>query len=235
MPRKPRFFLTDIPVHIIIRGNNKQIIFGDEDDYLAYLKWLGEGLEYSSTRLHAYVLMSNHIHLLVSADEGGNISKLPQYIGRKYVPFFNRKYGRTGTIWEGRFKASSVDSENYLLACYRYIEMNPVRAAMVCSPDEYRWSSYRANALGEQEAILAPHPLYQQLAVNDAQRQACYRELFTDVLDSEIVGYIRASVQTGTPLGNDKFKAEVEKLLGMKVGQARRGRPAKRKMALKGY
>jgi putative transposase len=235
MPRKPRFFLPDIPVHIIIRGNNRQVVFTEKEDNLVFMEWLGEGLEYSCSRLHAYVLMSNHVHLLVSAGEGGNISRLPHSIGRKYVPFFNRKYGCTGTIWEGRFKASSIDSENYLLVCYRYIEMNPVRAGMVGSPEKYRWSSYRANALGEDESILSPHRLCQQLGADNAKWQSSYRELFTDVLDCEVMGHIRASVQTGTPLGNNKFKADVEKLLGTKVGQARQGRPRRRKTDTKGY
>ena len=227
MPRKPRFFLPDIPVHMVIRGNNRQVVFAEVDDYQAYLEWLAEGLEYSQSRLHAYVLMSNHVHLLVSASEPSNLSKLPQFVGRKYVPYFNHKYGRTGTIWEGRFKASSIDSEGYLLACYRYIEMNPVRAGMVESPKDYRWSSYGANALGHKDAMVTPHVLYQKLGRTDAQRQAGYRALFETEEDNKIVGAIRASVQTGTPLGNDKFKAEVERLLGMKVGQARRGRPKK--------
>ena len=228
MPRKPRFFLPDVPVHIVIRGNNRQVVFAEDTDYLAYLEWLGEGLEYSQSRLHAYVLMGNHVHLLVSASTPSNLSKLPQYVGRKYVPFFNHKYGRTGTIWEGRFKASSIDSEHYLLACYRYIEMNPVRANMVESPENYRWSSYGINALGHKTEFVTPHSLYQQLGRNEAQRQTNYRELFADAQDSNLLGEIRASVQTGTPLGNDKFKSEVEKLLGMKVGQSRRGRPEKR-------
>lgn len=225
MPRKPRFFLPDVPVHIVIRGNNKQVVFAEDEDYLTYLEWLGEGLESSESRLHAYVLMENHVHLLVSAKEPANYSKLPQYIGRKYVPYFNHKYGRSGTIWEGRFKASSIDSDDYLLACYRYIEMNPVRAGTVKSPEAYQWSSYGVNALGEKSDIVTPHTLYKKLAWRIAKRQANYRALFEDALDTKTLGDIRGALQTGTPLGNDKFKKKVEKLLGMKVGHARRGRP----------
>ena len=235
MPRKPRIFLPNIPVHMVIRGNNKQVIFAEEQDNLTYLDWLEEGLEQTDSQLHAYVLMSNHVHLLVSSSKGENISRLSQHVGRKYVPYFNRKYGRSGTIWEGRFKASSVESENYLLACYRYIEMNPVRAGMVSSPGAYRWSSYRANALGHSETLITPHPVYQELGKDEEQRLTRYRELFSDILDGKLVDTIRASTQTGTPLGNDKFKEEVEKTLGIKIGQTRRGRPTGYKPGVKGY
>ena len=141
-------------------------------------------------------------------------------MGRKYVPYFNHKYGRSGTLWEGRFKASSIDIERYLLTCYRYIELNPVRAHMVDKPDEYRWSSYRANAYGAANPILTPHRLYLSLGKDKQQRARRYRESFKEVLDDTMINDIRASVQTGTPLGNDRFKAEVERLLGVKVGQA---------------
>ncbi len=132
------------------------------------------------------------------------------------------------TLWEGRFKASSIDSERYLLTCYRYIELNPVRANMVEKPDEYRWSSHGANAYGAKNRIVTPHPLYLDLGNNSKQRARCYRESFKEVLDGAQISDIRASLQTGTPLGNERIKAEVEKLLGVKVGQTRRGRPNKR-------
>jgi len=213
---------------MVIRGNSRKVIFAEADDYHAYLGWLKEGAETHDCLIHAYVLMSNHVHLLISASNPANLSKLPQHVGRKYVPYFNHKYGRSGTLWEGRFKASSIDSERYLLTCYRYIELNPVRASMVEKPDEYRWSSYRANAYGRTNPILTPHPLYLALGKDSKQRARRYREGFKEVLDDKLIHDIRASVQTGTPLGNDRFKAEVERLLGVKVGHAHRGRPSKK-------
>lgn len=212
---------------MVVRGNSRQVVFAEADDYHAYLGWLKEGADTHACQIHAYVLMSNHVHLLLSASDPSNLSKLPQHVGRKYVPYYNHKYDRSGTLWEGRFKASSIDSERYLLTCYRYIELNPVRAKMVEKPDEYRWSSYRANAYGVGVAnpILTPHPLYVSLGKDKPQRARRYREGFKAVLDDQQINDIRASVQTGTPLGNDRFKAEIERLLGVKVGEARRGRP----------
>lgn len=213
---------------MVIRGNSRKVVFAETDDYHAYLGWLKEGADTHACQIHAYVLMSNHVHLLISASNPNNLSKLPQHIGRKYVPYFNHKYDRSGTLWEGRFKASSIDSERYLLSCYRYIELNPVRAGMVEKPDEYRWSSYRANAYGATNPILTPHPLYLSLGKDKRQRNRRYREGFKEALEEKQIKDIRASVQTGTPLGNDRFKAEVERLLDVKVGQARRGRPSKK-------
>ena len=229
MPRKPRFFLADVPVHMIIRGNNRQAVFAEAEDYQTYMNWLGEGAETHACAVHAYVLMSNHVHLLVSAGDPGNLSRLPQFVGRRYVPYFNHKYGHSGTLWEGRFKACSIESERYLLVCYRYIELNPVRAGMVEKPDEYRWSSYRANAYGASNPLLTPHTLYLSLGKDRKQCAKRYRQSFKDVLNDQLINDIRATVQTGTPLGNDRFKAKVEQLLGVKVGQPRRGRPKKRR------
>ncbi len=234
MPRKPRFFLPEVPVHVVLRGNSRQAIFAEESDYHAYLGWLKEGADSHDCRIHAYVLMSNHVHLLVSASEPRNLSKLPQHVGRKYVPYFNHKYGRSGTLWEGRFKASSIDTEQYLFTCYRYIELNPVRAKMVEKPEEYPWSSYRGNACGANDPILTPHPLYLALGENNLERTKNYREGFKEALGAEIVSEIRAAVQTGTPLGNDRFKSEIERLLRVKVGYSRRGRPAKSRKDFKG-
>jgi len=175
VPRKPRFFLPDVPVHMIVRGNNRQVIFADDQDRLMYLRWLKEAALKHDCRIHAYVLMDNHVHLLVSALEPKDISRLPQTIGRHYVPHFNHKYGRTGTIWEGRFKASSVDTDQYLLTCMRYIELNPIRALMVAHPKEYRWSSHVGNAYMQEDSILTPHPLYQSLGRDDQERRKHYR------------------------------------------------------------
>jgi putative transposase len=227
MPRKPRFFLPNIPVHMIIRGNNRQPVFIEEEDFLAYQNWMMEGGSICDCQIHAYVLMTNHIHILLSADKPSNISKFSQAIGRKYVPYFNRKYEKSGTLWEGRFKASSIDTEHYLLACYRYIEMNPVRAGMVSDCKDYLWSSHLANAYGERDKLLTPHSLYLHLGATKKTRQKSYRELFSRELGGDLLSEIRYSTQTGTPLGGKKFKEEIESLLQVKVGHLSRGRPRK--------
>ena len=156
MPRKPRFFLPDVPVHVVQRGNNRQAVFFDDSDYRAYLSWIREGCERYGCEIHAYVLMTNHVHLLATPQATNSISRMLQYVGRRYVPYINHTYGRTGTLWEGRFKASLIHAEGYLLTCYRYIELNPVRAQMVEAPELYRWSSFRANALGGFERVVRP-------------------------------------------------------------------------------
>jgi len=228
MPRKPRFYLPGIPAHIIQRGNNRQAIFFAEDDYLAYLRWLKEGAKQHGCRLHAYVLMTNHVHLLMTPHEKGSISRAIQYVGRRYVTYVNARYGRSGTLWEGRHKGCLVADDQYLLTCMRYIELNPVRAGMVTRPVDYRWSSYQSNASGEMEQGLDPHRLYLGLGGSSLERAHAYRELFRSSLDPEEVHALRATAQTGTPLGNDRFRAEVESMLARSVGQPRRGRPAKR-------
>ncbi len=177
--------------------------------------------------LHAYVLMTNHVHLLLSPDTQQGISHLMQYVGRHYVPYVNRVYRRTGTLWEGRYKASLIQAERYLLVCMRYIELNPVRAGMVKSPAQYRWSSYRVNSQGHEDQLITPHDCYRALARNQAARQVAYRALFRQPLASEQLSEVRAAWSTGTPLGNDRFRATIERTLKTKVGQAQRGRPQK--------
>ncbi|MGH8510766.1 MAG: transposase [Gammaproteobacteria bacterium] len=227
MPRKPRFHLSGVPVHVVQRGNNRQPVFYDEQDYRGYLKWLEEGADRYGCAIHAYVLMTNHVHLLLSPANGESIGRLMQYLGRHYVLYINYHYGRSGTLWEGRYKASLIQAQDYLLACYRYIETNPLRAGMVKSPGEYRWSSYGDNALGGEDRLVTPHSCYLALGRRRAERMANYKALFKAHIDEGQLKEIRAAWQTGTPLGNHRFKAEVEAMLGKKVGQAKRGRPSK--------
>jgi putative transposase len=170
--------------------------------------------------------MTNHVHILVTPGKQNSISLMMQYVGRRYVPYINATYGTSGSIWEGRYKASMIHDEEYLLTCMRYIELNPVRAGMVKSPGAYRWSSYRVNGQGARTDILQPHPLYLQLGSSAKQRLEAYRELFKVHIDSDQLEDIRAAWQTGTPLGNDYFREKIETKLKCKVGQARRGRPA---------
>lgn len=154
MARKPRLDLVGVPQHIIQRGNNRDICFVANDDYAAYTHWLQETSQKYDVAVHAWVFMTNHVHLLATPAVKGAVSKMMQSIGRRYVQYFNHTYRRSGTLWEGRFKSCLVDSEQYLLECYRYIELNPVRAGMVDEPSKYRWSSYCINALGKASKFM---------------------------------------------------------------------------------
>jgi len=233
MPRKLRFYLPGIPAHIIQRGNNRQAVFFCDEDCCAYLGWLKSGARTHGCAIHAYVLMTNHVHLLVTPQQRDSISRLMQYVGRHYVTYINHHYGRSGSLWEGRHKGCVIAQDGYFLACGRYIELNPVRAGMVMHPGEYRWSSFRGNALGEADGLLAQHDVYRALGRSASERQHTYRALFRTALDPEQIHDIRATVQTGTPLGNDRFREQIEQALGCKVGQARRGKPSRD--AVKGY
>jgi putative transposase len=225
VPRKPRFYLPGIPAHIVQRGNCRQATFFDDDDYAAYLNWLYDGAQRHHCAIHAYALMTNHVHFLVTPQRGESISRLVQYVGRHYVTYVNRAYRKSGTLWEGRHKGCLISSDDYLLACMRYIELNPVRAGMVSCPGDYRWSSYRFNAGDRPTPVLTPHPVYLGLGRTQQERVYAYRELFRSALEPDQVHHIRATVQTGTPLGNDRFKEQIEQALQCKVGHSRRGRP----------
>ena len=227
MPRKPRFFVANVANHIIQRGNNKDAVFFEEEDYRKYLTILNEAAIKHGVKIHAYVLMTNHIHLLATADTNTGISQLMQQIGRFYVPYVNFKYNRTGTLWEGRFKSSLVADDIYLLACMRYIEMNPVRAKMVTSPQKYKWSSYHSNVRGTYDPLISEHVSYKALARSRKKQQETYRDLFLEHLDEKTLNEINNCVQTGTPLGDNKFRSQIESKLKIKVGYNTRGRPKK--------
>ncbi len=226
MPRKPRFFLPDVPVHIVQRGHSHEPVFFEDSDYQVYLGWLLEAAERYDCDIHAYALMTNHIHILSTPHETQGISRMMQYIGRYYVPYINHTYGTSGTLWEGRFKASLISDEQYLLTCMRYIELNPVRANMVNSPGHYRWSSYRHNAQGKADKLVTEHSLYTEIGGTKVTRCENYKGLFKTYIDDEQLQSIRAAWQTGTPLGNRYFQEKIERKLKTKVGQARRGRPS---------
>jgi len=217
-------------VHAIQRGNIRQAIFFDESDYRLYLGWLKVAAEKYACQIHAYVLMTNHVHLLITPEHQDSLSRLFQYVGRYYVTYVNNTYGRTGTLWEGRYKANIVEEEDYLLSCHRYIELNPVRAGMVERPEDYPWSSYGGNALSTCDSLLIPHKLYLKLGGNDKSRAVAYRSLFQTSFDQGMLDEVRTCLQSGTPLGNDRFKTQVEQILKVRVGQAKRGRPSKKMM-----
>jgi len=212
-------------VHVFQRGHNREPVFFDDQDYLAYLRFLKASADTLGCLIHAYVLMTNHVHLLVTPKAANDISLLFQSIGRYFVPYINKTYQRRGSLWEGRHKGHILESEVYFLTCMRYIEMNPVRAEMVEHPAQYRWSSYAANALGIDNAIIQPHELYLLLGKTPEERQAAYRGLFATAINPDELDLIRASLHSGTPLGNDRFKEKIESALGCTVGFSKRGRP----------
>lgn len=225
MARLPRLDLPQIPQHIVQRGNNRQPCFVSEEDYSRCREDLADAAVHCGCAIHACVLMTNHVHLLVTGAKRGAVSRMMQRLGRRYVAYFNAQYRRTGTLWEGRFKSSLIDSDRYLLTCYRYMKLNPVRAAMVANPADYRWSSHRCNALGESDRLISPHLLYLGLGANAGLRQSAYRALFKHALGDDDLADIREHVQQQRALGNARFQSEVEALLKRKVAVRPRGRP----------
>jgi putative transposase len=227
MPRMVRLFAPGQAHHVLQRGNNRQPIFFTDDDRRRFLGWLETALEAEGCTLHAYVLMTNHFHLLLTPARAESIPRSIQSLGRRYVGWVNHAQGRTGTLWEGRYKSTIVDSETYLLACQSYIEANPVRAGMAASPADYPWSSYGHNALGLGDRLLSEHPVYSALGATPKERQATYRALFDEGLDGAIMEILRDSVQRGWVPGDPQFQQKMATLLGRPVGPPRRGRPPK--------
>ena len=229
MARLPRICLPDMPQHIIQRGNNRQVCFASEEDFSNYAYLLLKYAEEFEVAIHAWVFMTNHVHLLATPKQANGISSMMQALGRRYVRYFNFTYQRTGTLWEGRFRSCVVDAENYLLTCMRYIELNPVRAKMVSSPEEYRWSSYHTNGVGKKIDLCTPHEVYTGLGKTRPIRMEAYRELFKYQLDNEALVQVRKAVNQGMALGNDRFKQEIEQLSGRRVTTLRRGPKPKSK------
>jgi putative transposase len=210
MPRQPRYPLAGIPQHVIQRGNNRQTTFYANGDYHFYLNCLREAADRHDCHIHAYVLMTNHVHLLMTPQQPGAIAKVMQSVGRRYVQYVNYLYQRSGTLWEGRYKASLGGSERYLLTCYRYIELDPVRASMVTDPADYRWYSYRAHALGRGDSLIVDHAGYQALGESITVRCAAYRSLFEHAIGKDMLSTIRSSLNECRVLGDERFKDQVE-------------------------
>jgi putative transposase len=229
MARLPRLILPGQPHHIIQRGNNRQPVFFAEEDYRLYLLWLKEAADQYGCAIHAYVLMTNHVHLLLTPATEETVGKMMQTLGRRYVRHINHTYQRTGTLWEGRYKSSLIDSEHYLLTCHRYIELNPVRAGMVEHPLNYAWSSYHHNAAGQSDPLIEEHPGYLALGASAALRQSAYRQLFETHLDEACLEEIRNSANKGWVLGNERFKKQIEHQLNRRVGPLPRGGNHRRK------
>jgi len=224
MARLPRFVLVGQPQHIIQRGNNRQNIFKTDGDYEFYLEKLSEAAKKHNCHIHSYVLMTNHVHLLITPHTEVGIGKMMQMIGRYYVQYFNKRYKRTGTLWEGRYRATLINTEQYLLTCMRYIEENPVRAKkMVKHPSDYLWSSYASNAQGERNEIITPQREYKKLAKTDRGRQSAYRKLFKKNIEAKILDDIRESTNKSWVLGDDKFKRKIAAKISRAVESAGHG------------
>jgi putative transposase len=228
MPRRPRIKLAGVPQHVVQRGINREPCFFAEEDYHFYLHWLQKSAADWRCALHAYALMTNHVHLLATPEKPDGIAKMMQSVGRRYVQYINRSYRRTGSLWEGRFKSSVVQAEAYLLTCMRYIELNPVRANMASDPAQYRWSSYRYNGLGQADARITPHPLYLGLAKDGGDRLAAYRALFRSELEEDALADIRLALAQGQPLGSGRFGEIVCAAAGVRRAQRKPGRPIAR-------
>ena len=229
MPRRARLVVPGIPWHIIQRGNNRMACFYQNSDYQYFLKTLAEQAGKYQCYLHAWCLMTNHVHLLLTPAAEHSAALLMKHLGQRYVQYINRTYQRSGTLWEGRFRSCLVQNSGYLLSCYRYIELNPVRAGMVTHPAEYRWTSYRSNGQGERQDWLTPHPEYLALGNNRRTRSACYRDLFTSPVDPELISEIRSATNGNYALGNDRFKSVIEQMVKQRVTKGKPGRPAKTK------
>jgi putative transposase len=229
MARISRLVIPFQPHHVIQRGFDKHPLFKDEHDYRIFLAWLAEGAKRFKVAIHAYVLMTNHLHLLVSPSDLDGLADMMQWLGRYYVPYFNKKYGRSGGLWQGRFKTSPIDSEHYFLTCSRYIELNPVRAGMVAEPLDYAWSSYAHHAGVRTDPLVSDHPLYWALGNTPFQREAAYIELAKQGLTNVELKTVNDAVLSGWPLGTDKFKAKLEQNAKRQVLPAKRGRPYKTK------
>jgi putative transposase len=226
--RLPRLTVPGHPHHVIQRGNNRQALFADREDYLSLLEYLAEGAQKYDVAIHAYVLMSNHFHLLATPDHDNSLPSLMQALGRRYVRRFNKRYSRSGTLWEGRYKATIVESERYLIACMAYIELNPVRAGLVSHPADYPWSSYAHQAGIRHDPLITPHSLYWALGNTPFSREAAYKSVVEAGLGADDINRFTNATLHGWALGDTAFVRDLEERAGRRVVQRRAGRPLKK-------
>lgn len=220
MPRCARIRLAGVPLHVIQRGNNRNPCFFEPADYRFYLSQLHELTRRFECAVHAYVLMTNHVHLLLTPAEATGASLLMKHLGQRYVQYVNRVYARTGTLWDGRFRSHPVQSGRYLLACYRYIELNPVRAGIVHEPAGYPWSSYRENAGDTASSLLTPHAAYCELG-----GPAQYRKIFPARVAALELARIRSAATSSLPLGDKHFRDQIARSVGRRLEPGVAGRP----------
>jgi putative transposase len=225
MPRRSRVALNGVPLHIKLRAAPRRSCFIDDADYRTFLGWLGEALAANDCELHAYALMPNQVHLLLTPRKAESIAAVVMAMGRRYVQYFNRRHRRTGTLWESRYRSSLIQPETYLLDCQRFIEMRPVRAKLAKDAARYRWSSYGANALGKDDPLVSPHAVYEALGRGPAARQKKYLALFGLDADVKTSARIELALIQNQPLGNERFYAKIERLTGERREARPRGRP----------
>ena len=223
MARRMRMILPGVAVHVVQRGVNRASCFRADADHLVYLSNLRRLSEKHDCAVHAYCLMTNHVHLLLTPGAAYSCTALIRDLGQRYVPYFNQRHGRTGTLWEGRFRSCIVESARYVLACYRYIELNPVRAGMVKHPSEYPWSSYTVNNGIHADPLLSQHPVFAALASDAEKRQAAYEALFVEEIDQPLLAAIRDATNEGYPLASDAFKTNLVASLGWKISPGKPG------------
>lgn len=232
MPRTRRLDVPGVPQHVVQRGNNRQPCFFSRSDHLRYLQCLADASGKFGCRVHAYVLMTNHVHLLVTPGEPGAVGRMMQAVGRRYVRCLNDAMGRTGTLWEGRYKACLVEDDEYLLTCYRYVELNPVRACMVRRPDGHEWSSYHCNAMGIPDPLVQPHPTYLGLATDPPRRLAVYSALVDEGVSQDRLIEIRMLTRRQRAFGSEAFRSRLEARTGLPAGPGRPGRPRRPQEAI---
>lgn len=225
MPRRSRLFLPKVPVHIVQRGHDRQPVFVQSKDFRYYLSNLQEMKDELLARVYAYCLMTNHVHLVVSSDEDvSSVSKLMRVVAGRQTRYVNRLEVRSGTLWEGRFKASMIDSEAYLLSCLRYVDLNPVRATMVATPEEYQWSSYRGHTTAEESQWLDEHPIFRALDRDPKDRGRAYEKFVADGIGRDELKFIRTAVSRNQLTGDKKFQDAIAKRTGWRILTRGRGR-----------
>lgn len=227
MARLPRLVVPNQPHHLIQRGVDQQLVFHETADYMFFLDCLREASRQFNVAIHAYVLMPNHLHLLATPADKDGLARMMQWIGRHYVPYFNQKYHRSGTLWQGRYRTSVLDAEHYLMLCSRYIDLNPVRAKLVAHAGDYAWSSYQHHVGIKSDPMISDHVLYWSLGNTPFEREAAYRRLIEEGLDEHEVRMLSEATLKGWALGSDQFKAGLERQVRRRVQPSRRGRPAR--------
>ena len=225
MARLPRLTLAGYPHHIILRGNNRQAIFMDSADFQRMLALLQAHAIEQGVQVHAYVLMSNHLHLLLTPLQNDSLPKMMQAVGRAYVLYFNKRHGRSGTLWEGRYRSALIQTERYFLACMAYIDLNPVRAGMVTQAADYPWSSHGHYIGRQNEAWLTPHPMYWEMGNTPFAREAAYAAMVLSGIDQKQQQALTSSALSGWALGEDVFVEGLQKQTPRRVNAAKAGRP----------
>ncbi|WP_342117541.1 transposase [Pseudoduganella sp. OTU4001] len=227
MPRRSRLVIPGSPFHIIQRGHNKHACFFEENDYHCYLFWLERLAREAGCDVHAYVLMTNHVHLVVTPLGLDSLALLMKLLNQHYVAYINHLHNRTGTLWEGRFRSCLVHDISYFLTCMRYVELNPVRAGMVAHPRDYCWSSYRANAEGAADSRIVRHPIYLALGETPTDRAIAYQQLFAEGIDEKTITQLRLATNSNYVVASEEVLADLSSRLGRQIHPGQPGRPHK--------